>query len=497
MRWWALLLLAPALGAEDDRPAKDVKDPALSARINGAIDKGVAYLKSVQRADGYWGGLKDRPGSGDLSHVGGLTALALYALSASGVPKDDPAIARGLAFVVDHKDAFGPGKSSMTYAASLLVLALTRIDPAEHRELIHETAGRLIEGQLSDGMWTYGPQQTVVPPPARGGDRAAWRKASTSSSLADNSNTQFAVLALWAAQDMAEYEVPVRTWESVRDHFVKAQVEDGGWGYRKNERRSSVTMTAAGAVSLVYALASLDGAEGALDRARAHPAAKRALPLLPLAPAAKGAIGKAASPWFNYYLVYSIERVGTVFDLDIATWYVPGALWLVEQQHKDGSWGGFRGTLPPPQPRGAAVEYPYETSLALLFLTRATRPYVTTGGKDKPMGPVTRKDASPDGVEGVFDLYVATRAEEREALVAKLAKLEAVGLFVAKLRDNRQPVRAAAFELLMRLLEKPLLFDAAASPEEREVMLGPIEAFWKEHHAKLMWDDGKGRFVTP
>lgn len=497
MRWWALLLLAGVLGAEDDRFAKDIGNPALQRKINEAIAKGVAYLKSIQQPGGYWSGPEDEKEllrTSDHSQLAGMTALCLYALGASGVPKDDPAMMRGLGFVFENEKEFEPGVSCSTYANALLVLALTRADPVSYRTRLYAAADRLVEGQLSDGMWTYmlGPMRTGAP--ARAEDRTAWRKGGSGLSIPDNSNTQFGVLALWAAQEMADYKVPREAWEEVKKHFLKYQEPDGGWTYRKVNRSSSPTMTAAGIVSLVYALTSLDGKEDALARAREHRAVKRGLKLLPLAPSSPGAFGTRRGWWFDYYLVYSIERVGTVLGLDVADWYVPGATWLVEHQVADGSWGGGGGLgMPEPDPRR---QTPYETSLALLFLTRATRELVTTRGGGKVEGPATPKDVKPDDLPGLFDLYVATRSEEREALVPKLAKREAVGICVTKLRDDRQPVRAAAFELLSRLVARPFLFDPAAGFDEREAMLGPIEAFWKEQGERLEWDEARGRFVA-
>ncbi|MCK6458956.1 MAG: hypothetical protein L6Q95_03585 [Planctomycetes bacterium] len=499
MRWWALLVLCGVAAGEDDRFAKDVKNPALQKRINEAIDKGVAYLKSIQRPDGYWGGLEDPQHFlrwNDHSQTAGMTALCLYALGASGVTKEDPAAQRALSFLFEHRDFFGGGLACATYANACLVLALTRIDPAAYRTPLHEAADRLVMGHLSDGMWTYTLEPMRTGAPARAEDRTAWRKGSTGLNIPDNSNTQFAVLALWAAQEMADYEVPRHAWEEIRKHFLKYQEKDGGWPYRKVNRVSTPTMTAAGIVSLVYAVTSLDGKDGALPRARKHPALKRALRLLPLTPEARTPLGGRGGAWFDYYLVYSIERVGTVLGLDIATWYIPGAQWLVERQGADGSWGGGGGrVMPEPQKTKEDVQTPYETSLALLFLTRATRQLVTTRHGGKAEGPVTENGAAPDTIEGLFDLYAATKAEEREALVAKLARKEAVGFAVAKLRDDRQPIRAAAFELLTRLVDRQFLFDAAAGPEEREVMLGPIEAFWKEKGERLVWDAEKERFV--
>ncbi|HEX5138708.1 MAG TPA: prenyltransferase/squalene oxidase repeat-containing protein [Planctomycetota bacterium] len=500
MRWWATLLLAGLVGAEDDRFAKDVPQP-LRGKINAAIDKGVEYLKSIQRPGGYWGGPEDPEGFlrwSDQSQAAGMTALCLYALGASGCGAKDPAVEKGVNFVLEKKEFFAGDLSCATYANACLVLALTRIDPALFRTPLREAADRLLRGQLPGGMWTYSLEVRRTGAPARAEDRAAWRKSGSGLYAPDNSNTQFAVLALWAAQAMAEHRAPRESWEDVRKHFLKTQEDDGGWSYRKVNSATTPTMTAAGIVSLVYATASLDGKEGAIDRARKHPAFKRALRLLPLTPLSPAQFGARRGWWFDYYLVYSIERVGTVLDLDIATWYVPGAQWLLEHQGADGGWGGGGGLVKPdPQKTKDAVQTPYETALALLFLTRATRDLVTTGGKDRTEGPVTEKGAGPDTIEGLFDLYVATRPEEREALVPKLARKEAVGLAIAKLRDKRQPVREAAFALLQRLVDRPLLFDPAGSLEERETMLGPIEAFWKEKGERLTWDEEKGRFVVP
>jgi hypothetical protein len=492
MRWWVLVLLLGVAAGDDDRAAKDIRNPALERKINEAIAKGVAYLKSIQRAEGYWSGPAEardflRSSLND-GYVGGMSALCLYALGASGVAKDDPVVEKGLNFLFEHRQWFGGGDQNATYANSALVLALTRIDPVAYRTPLYEAADRLVQGQMADGMWTYILEPIRTGAPARAGDRTAWRKGSTAGMLPDNSNTQFSVLALWAAQEMAGFDVPRDAWEDIRKHFLKSQEKDGGWTYRKLDSDSTRTMTAAGVVSLVYALTSLDRRDDALARARDHEAVKRGVRRLHLE--------DMRDSWINYYWTYSVERVGTVLDLDVATWYVPGATWLVEQQAADGSWG--RGAAAPvPAEKQEALQSPYATSLALLFLTRASRHWVTTRGGGTVEGPVTRKDTGPDTIEGLFDLYVATRPADREALVPKLARKEAVGLAIGKLRDGRQPVREAAFELLTRLVDRPFLFDPKASVDDRETMLGPIEAFWKEKGERLTWDEKKGMFVVP
>ena len=67
------------------------------------------------------------------------------------------------------------------------------------------------------------------------------------------------------------------------------------------------------------------------------------------------------------YLVYSIERVGTVLGLRDLGWYERGARVLIRRQDKKkGSWHG--------RSLGADAGKAYETALAILFLSRATYP---------------------------------------------------------------------------------------------------------------------------
>ncbi len=46
------------------------------------------------------------------------------------------------------------------------------------------------------------------------------------------------------------------------------------------------------------------------------------------------------------------------------------------------------------------------------------------------------------------------------------------------------------------LAERPFLFDPAGAPDEREVMIGPIDAFWAEKGERLEWDPDRARFVS-
>ena len=369
----------------DDRPERRVADAELQRELNTAISAGVDYLKGAQNEDGSWTyqraaeavGRQRQAGEGaDDDYTGGLTALALYALAASGVPASDPAIARGVEWTEENLRPFSTEGTVGTYSASLLILALTRIDAKEHRRRIHKLATRLVSGQLPNGMWTYLLSRKTTASPAAGGGRRQGSPA-----MGDNSNSQFAVLGLWAAKVLTRFPVPQKTWTRVRKLYERAQHEDGRWAYTEATTAQGArvmrpgmtavrpTMTAAGLVSYVCATAALRGGAKGLAKAQEEEVAKRGLK----------AFRDGAGGWnyLDYYLVYSIERVGTMLGVPAAEWYEEGATMLVDQQRRDGRWSARsgrqgRGRREAGGSRHGDQANAYETSLALLFLSRAT-----------------------------------------------------------------------------------------------------------------------------
>ena len=105
IRLAGLLLLAVVLpaGAQDKK-------------VDTAIERGVAWLRSQQAGDGSWGGLAGKRGL--YRYPAGPTSLALFALLASGVPPDDLQIKRGFDYVGSYYRV--PGS---TYEIAFLMLA--------------------------------------------------------------------------------------------------------------------------------------------------------------------------------------------------------------------------------------------------------------------------------------------------------------------------------------------------------------------------------------
>jgi hypothetical protein len=190
--------------------------------------------------------------------------------------------------------------------------------------------------------------------------------------------------------------------------------------------------------------------------------------------------------------------VGTVLALDPEDWYVEGARQLVEAQGRDGGWAAD----------ARAGNRQYDTALALLFLTRATYPpikgAVTPPDGPRPQAAITAKEKFPDvttakGLARAFFQYKDFKREQRAVILVEFGKAgpSAVGFCIEKLKDGRESVRRAAFDLLTRLLAKPLLFDVAAEADDRAIMLGPIEAFYRARGKELRWDVARRQFVLP
>ena len=142
-------------------------------QVRQAIDRGVAYLKNQQQADGSWND------QGPLMMHGGVSALCTLALLNCGVEPDDDAMQRGAgvasppAFRQDLRgfaanDGLRPGRAREGSAA------------------IRDNVAWLEKTQIRGGgrTGTTGPGRI----PVRGGREG------------DNSNSQFALLALHEAE---------------------------------------------------------------------------------------------------------------------------------------------------------------------------------------------------------------------------------------------------------------------------------------------------------
>ena len=363
--------------------------------IDKAIDRGVAALKQLQGRNGTW----PHPEIG-------ATALAGLTLLECKVPADDAAVEKAAAAVREASL-----RLTHTYSIALSILFLDRLGDSRDIPLIESLTVRLLAGQSAGGTWSYNcppiaeaevrrltallqqrnelKAERKLPRPGRRSVRdlappiqqqlALINRIGPVGMGGDNSNTQFATLALWVAR---RHGLPVDVaLRRVELHFRQTQHGDGGWSYMKSYMPamrmppgmqvlpgmgSTASMTCAGLLglavghgtrgdkglgkdrSLKAGLLALGTAIGAAPRAEQRPGAGP--------PRIGQGNGKA------YYFLWSLERVAVALNLDTIgkkDWYGWGADVLLANQMQDGSWQGEYAAC------GA------DTCFALLFLKRA------------------------------------------------------------------------------------------------------------------------------
>ncbi len=376
--------------------------------VNAAIESGVQYLRTVQGRDGSWsynlGGMAP-----------GATALAGLTLVECGAKSDD----RQVLAAADYVRVQAP-TTCKTYSMSAMIMFLDRLGDPGDVPLIESLTVRLLAGQSGDGGWGYDcppisdeevtrlqnsvknraelkggrelpkpGKRTVkdLPPQIQGQLQSLQRMGGPGQGMpggfrimADNSNTQFATLALWIAR---RHGLPVENAIArVDSRFRRSQSRDGSWGYmwmgvvpgsRFTEPMPSAAMTCSGILGLAVAHGvnhdpDVRRAKEAFDPAKDLALAKALLALgtaigKPGGEATK--ISEQAGNGKAYYFLWSLERVAMALNLETIgekDWYGWGAEVLLANQQRDGSWlGEYSGN----------VQSQADTCFALLFLRRS------------------------------------------------------------------------------------------------------------------------------
>lgn len=190
------------------------------------------------------------------------------------------------------------------------------------------------------------------------GKRESFPPAST-----DNSNTQFAILALWVAQ---RHDVPAKpSMRLIARRFDASQNGDGTWSYKYLTGEGTPSMTCVGLLGL--AVGHGIAAEPQDKSPRKPLIDPRVLSGLT---ALSKSVGEPSGNWRfqpmeNLYYLWSLERVGVLYGLPAIgdkDWYRWGAEILIANQQPRGNWANGEYI-------GSTVTI--DTCLALLFLKRA------------------------------------------------------------------------------------------------------------------------------
>jgi hypothetical protein len=392
--------------------------PVLSARekkVNAAIDKGVAYLKGrvLNKEPLSYVYFNTAPGPET-----GANALAGLTLLECGLKASDPAVAKALEKVEKEIDGM-----NYTYALALSILFLDRLDepkkgkgPSKYQPQIRKLALRLAAGQFEKGGWNYynpplKTDQQFEDLEKKLKDKSFTPRRLTGNLVEDNSNTQFAALALWVAR---KHGVPVESsLVRVGERFRDSQQADGSWSYMlRNQYHFNHSMTCAGLLGLAVARGVSDDRDAKQNEAMARgfeylkikvgttyrldkkladdqhqwilddyaykkrwieaPATERQKILeehnkvMPeRLKQIKGNVSQGllirADAWGDLYFLWSLQRTATIYDLRKVAgvdWYDWGSEIIVVAQKPDGSWEDRFPGVP-------------DTCFALLFLKRA------------------------------------------------------------------------------------------------------------------------------
>lgn len=341
-------------------------EPEMREEIRSSIRRGVRYLvASYDTSGGEFPGRELR---------GGPLALVGLALRHSAIPDGVRAGRRALDHLLRHE---WRDLTERTYEAGILgmlLMADARPHPAARE--IHE---RLARGAAM-GSWGY--------------------VSSGDSGSANLSTSQFACLGLWSTERMGVPSVPA-AWHDHLASLVRAQAEDGSWGYyasRPARLDGYPTGTFMGLADLVLAVHAVADrlAEDPQRRAEAIVARHRGLAALRRHAAwvLDGVVARTSDVSdFGCYRLFALEKVALFLgEESIAgrAWYRDGARALLGAQRPDGSWTGASAAWGAPVGQGNAVD----TALALLFLLRVSESYrpITPRPVDRPP-PTTPGDA--------------------------------------------------------------------------------------------------------
>ena len=287
---------------------------ATQREIKGAVFKGTAWLKSKQNNDGSYGNWNL-----------GSTCLAVIALLHSNVPNTDPAVANAVSYILNST----PPKS--TYFRALTIMALVANGQKLSQSLNRVQADKkwLIQTQCktTDNKLSYG----------------GWGSFDYSKNT-DGSNTQFALLALYAATIWG-FSVPQESWFMAliwyqNNHIVN---NDGSFVYKPwdisnfKNNPSTYCMTSA-ALSGLKIINFFTKEKGLIEQTKKL--LDSALNWLDTNYSIELQMS-SQDDWHCYYL-YSMAS-GCVISpytelIGTHDWYAEMSTYLVMQQKDDGSW---------------------------------------------------------------------------------------------------------------------------------------------------------------
>lgn len=368
MRRIAVLAVAMTLVCEFT--SASAEEP-LVKKVRTSLNKGVDYLKSkqVDKGGGTWNWENDTL---QLLQPGGSSCLAMLALLTAGTPADDPVVRRGMPYIRGIKPQH-------TYVTGLQTMVFADVGDVRDQFQIQSNVEWLLSAAVTSNRKPLG----------QGGKLEGWSYQSNSGNRADNSNTQYALLGLWAGRQ-AGARIDKEVWEAIQEFYKTTQCEAtvgargqqiAGWQYQNvsKSKDGSLTMTEAGVCGLFIAALEANDSKQELNEATGVAAKCGFYP-------EDDAIAKGMR-WLGerfrffdqnhtFYNVYGIERVGRLSGqrfIGEHDWYREGCELLTGVKESPGlaqkSGGEWEIA------KQAIDSFPViSTSFAVLFLAKGRTP---------------------------------------------------------------------------------------------------------------------------
>ena len=327
-----------ALPAETQRATAD-DAAANAASLEAVRAKAVRFLKLTQSSDGTW----------TTANVPGITALCVTSLLQSGVPADDPSVARALKFLTslvrDNGGIYHPQTQHRNYETSISVLALSSANADGQYDEIIRNAEKFLRGL----QWDEDEEQKPEDPGYGGAGYGKHQRP-------DLSNTQFLLEALKAAgvkaddpamQKALTFVSRCQNLETEHNNTpFAAKIDDGGFYYTpaaggtsqagvdaNGGLRSYASMTYAGLKSMIYAGVKRD-----------DPRVKAALTWITKHYSLRDNPGMGKQGLYYYY--HTFAKTLSVLEIDALkdesgtphVWRNELVAKLAKQQKTNGSW---------------------------------------------------------------------------------------------------------------------------------------------------------------
>jgi hypothetical protein len=369
--------------------------PVEQRMVEDAIKKGVAYLKTAVSP-------ANEPVLLDTDEI------LLWTFVQAGVPEDEARFQSLLKKML-------ASKLERTYKVALQAMILEELDRVSYQGRIAQCAQFLLDNECKNGQWSYGepsphvdalstvaprketPTNADAPKPGTNGRvkpkvqaKIRVTRKRDGPDTGDNSNAQYAALGLRSCFD-AGIQLPPdaitrarKWWEHSQYAAENASGEGKGWCYRwkgAKECRVSDRPYASMTVGGVGALAMYDYILGR-DR-KTDASIRKGLAWIEKNYSITENIGPCENSegkpgaYLLYYL-YALERMGILCETEKIgphEWYPEGARMLLAAQNADGSWKVTQCPWVDPTT--------WDTSFAILFLRRATRPLEDVPSEDR------------------------------------------------------------------------------------------------------------------